>query len=479
MARLSPECRARVEFVLAGNGDVPQLREHANKLGVQDVVEIREWVDPAERDRLLAAAHAFVLPSHTEGLPMSLLEAMAWGLPPICTPVGSIPEYVVNGANGLLIAPGDVSQLAAAIEKLVSQEEDRVQHGAARSRHGGTVVRQTVFGSHVCRVPLRRQRSTGGERVEREVTWIGHASAGKELKLLQVGDSAVRRNPLFYADAQRELERLERAGFHERRQWTRDRLSELLWPASRGGYGLIVRGGGDIASWPLLTKAEVRAAPKAFAVGSQLFTIKANTGGTSGAPLDIVRSLRSVVFEQVCIDRMMQKVGVDARSARCAVLRTESIKDPNDFKPPYWVHAGGGNRLVLSSTHLNAATIEHYARAIDEFAPECLLGYPTSLEALVLAAEAGEAASAHSLRCCAPPKCCIPASGRRRADASIAGCWTITARPSASPSLTRRRRVSIDSCPATPMWNSSRPAWKGSTSCTKSSARRCGIVRWR
>ena len=204
----------------------------------------------------------------------------------------------------------------------------------------------------------------------------------KKLKLLQVGDSAVRRNPLFYADAQRELERLERAGLNERRQWTRDRLSELLWPASRCGYGLIVRGGGDIASWPLLTKAEVRAAPKAFAVGSQLFTIKANTGGTSGAPLNLVRTLRSVVFEQVCIDRMMQKVGVVARSASCAVLRTESIKDPNDFKPPYWVRAGGGKRLVLSSTHLNAATIEHYARAIENFAPECLLGYPTSLEAL-------------------------------------------------------------------------------------------------
>lgn len=136
VAKLSPECRTRVEFVLAGHGDVAQLREHANKLGVQDVVEIREWVDPAERDRLLAAAHAFVLPSHTEGLPMSLLEAMAWGLPPICTPVGSIPEYVVNDANGLLIAPGDVGQLAAAIEKLVSQEADRV--------HMGRLARATV-----------------------------------------------------------------------------------------------------------------------------------------------------------------------------------------------------------------------------------------------------------------------------------------------------------------------------------------------
>ena len=212
----------------------------------------------------------------------------------------------------------------------------------------------------------------------------------KRLKLLQVGDAAVRRNPLFYADAQRDLEMLENAGFETRRDWTQARLSELLWPASRTDYGRSVRGGGDIASWPMLTKSQVRATPSAFVSGSRLFTVKASTGGTSGAPLVIVRSLRSVVLEQVCIDRMMQKLGVDARSGRCAVLRTESIKDPNDFKPPYWIHASGGNRIVFSSSHLNAATVEHYARAIEEFGPHCLLGYPTSLEALcVLLQRAG------------------------------------------------------------------------------------------
>lgn len=204
----------------------------------------------------------------------------------------------------------------------------------------------------------------------------------KKLKLLQVGDGAVRRNPLFYADAQRALELLEHASLDERRSWTRARLSELLWPASHTDYGRTVRGGGDIASWPLLTKSQVRAKPAAFFSGSRLFTVKASTGGTSGAPLLIVRSLRSVVLEQVCIDRMVQKVGADARSGKCAVLRTETIKDPNDFKPPYWIYAGGGKRIVFSSNHLSAATVEHYARAIEEFGPDCLLGYPTSLEAL-------------------------------------------------------------------------------------------------
>lgn len=151
VAALSPECRGRVEFVLAGNGEGAQLREHANKLGVQDAVEIRDWVDPAERDRLLAAAHGFVLPSHTEGLPMSMLEAMAWGLAPICTPVGSIPEYVIDGANGLLVEPGNVTQLTAAIEKLVADENGRVQMGRlARATVEPLCVKQ--YSNRMCAV---------------------------------------------------------------------------------------------------------------------------------------------------------------------------------------------------------------------------------------------------------------------------------------------------------------------------------------
>jgi phenylacetate-CoA ligase len=206
----------------------------------------------------------------------------------------------------------------------------------------------------------------------------------EKLKLLQVGDAAVRRNPLYYADAQREIEQLERADQARRRDWTQARLSEILWTASRTAYGRQVRGDGTLLSWPLLERARVQKAPGDFFGGSRLFAVKASTGGTSGAPLQLVRSLRSVVFEQVCIDRMMAKLGMNARDARCAVLRTESVKDPNDFTSPYWIYASGGSRIVFSSSHLNAATVGHYARALREFAPECLLGYPTSLEALCL-----------------------------------------------------------------------------------------------
>jgi glycosyltransferase involved in cell wall biosynthesis len=173
LAKLKPECRARVHFTLAGNGDLAQLRERAASLRLQDVVEIRGWVGPEERDRLLAGANAFVLPSHTEGLPMSLLEAMAWGLPPICTPVGSIPEYVIDGANGLLVPPSDPTQLAEAIEKLVARNEQRSYMGRlARATVEPLCVKQ--YSNRMCAV----YRSLANNNTRREArTSQSHASS--------------------------------------------------------------------------------------------------------------------------------------------------------------------------------------------------------------------------------------------------------------------------------------------------------------
>jgi glycosyltransferase involved in cell wall biosynthesis len=173
IARLSPECRARVHFTLAGNGELGPLRERVTSLGVQDIVEIRAWVDPIERDKLLASANAFVLPSHTEGLPMSLLEAMAWGLPPLCTPVGSIPEYVIDGANGMLVPPADVSKLAEAIEKLVAANEQRTYMGRlARATVEPLCVKQ--YSNRMCAV----YRSLANNNTRREArTSQSHASS--------------------------------------------------------------------------------------------------------------------------------------------------------------------------------------------------------------------------------------------------------------------------------------------------------------
>jgi glycosyltransferase involved in cell wall biosynthesis len=129
VACLPEEARSRIRVVVAGNGALAELRAASSAAGI-DTIEVREWLDSAERDALLKRADAFVLPSYHEGLPMALLEAMAWGLPPICTPVGSIPEVVRHRLNGLLVPPGDIAQLATAIQRLAINPTERRRMGA-------------------------------------------------------------------------------------------------------------------------------------------------------------------------------------------------------------------------------------------------------------------------------------------------------------------------------------------------------------
>ena len=89
------------------------------------------WIDAHERDRLLAESDVFVLPSYAEGVPMSLLEAMAAGLPCITTPVGGIPDVLTHGAEGLMVVPAMRHSLRAAMATFIGDETAR-----ARGRAG-------------------------------------------------------------------------------------------------------------------------------------------------------------------------------------------------------------------------------------------------------------------------------------------------------------------------------------------------------
>lgn len=77
------------------------------------------------------AAHVYVISSHTEGMPKTILEAMARGLPIVATNVGGISEVIVNGENGLLVPPGDPRSLAAAIKHMAINQGLRESCGKA------------------------------------------------------------------------------------------------------------------------------------------------------------------------------------------------------------------------------------------------------------------------------------------------------------------------------------------------------------
>jgi glycosyltransferase involved in cell wall biosynthesis len=121
---------------MAGDGAVAETRALIRDLELDGRVSAPGWVSTADRGQLLAASDILVLPSYAENLPMVILEGFAHGIATVATPVGAIPEVIEPERNGLLVNPGDVSALAAAIERLIRDPALRERLGqAARQDH--------------------------------------------------------------------------------------------------------------------------------------------------------------------------------------------------------------------------------------------------------------------------------------------------------------------------------------------------------
>ncbi|BAY96481.1 group 1 glycosyl transferase [Tolypothrix tenuis PCC 7101] len=128
-AKLPDSQKAHTKLILAGDGEISKAQELADNLNLTEKVTFLGWINAKQMNELLSQANIFVLPSYNEGLPMAILEAMGWGLPIIATPVGGIPELVVNQQNGLLVTPGNIQELSQAIELLVADESLRLALG--------------------------------------------------------------------------------------------------------------------------------------------------------------------------------------------------------------------------------------------------------------------------------------------------------------------------------------------------------------
>jgi glycosyltransferase involved in cell wall biosynthesis len=113
-------------------GDGPQraeLEALRTQLGLEDRVRLEG--DRRDVPAVLADADAFVLSSRSEGLPVSVLEAMAAGLPVVASAVGGVGELVVDGETGMLVPPADAEALAAALATIVADPALRRRLGEA------------------------------------------------------------------------------------------------------------------------------------------------------------------------------------------------------------------------------------------------------------------------------------------------------------------------------------------------------------
>jgi glycosyltransferase involved in cell wall biosynthesis len=111
-----------------------QLNSHVEFLGVKTPPEVADW---------LAAANVLCLPSHTEGCPNVVIEALSCGTPVVGTTVGGIPELVRDGETGILIPPHDEDRLATALLEGCARDWDSLRISTVFQRSWDTVGRET------------------------------------------------------------------------------------------------------------------------------------------------------------------------------------------------------------------------------------------------------------------------------------------------------------------------------------------------
>lgn len=113
----------KFELWVGGNGEVEEFRKLIKTNHLGKVVHFKGWVSGAIKTSILQHSSVYVLPSYNEGMPISILEAMSFGLPVIASRVGGIPEMLDHQQSGLLIDPGNKQQLREAMEKLILEPD--------------------------------------------------------------------------------------------------------------------------------------------------------------------------------------------------------------------------------------------------------------------------------------------------------------------------------------------------------------------
>ena len=112
-------------YLLDGYDELEDGRRLSKELGIENQVEWLGWISGEVKRRVFNETSIYCLASIGEGFPMGVLDAWAYGIPCVMTPVGGIPDIVENGVQGLLFPVGDSSKLAYALDKMMGDEKLR------------------------------------------------------------------------------------------------------------------------------------------------------------------------------------------------------------------------------------------------------------------------------------------------------------------------------------------------------------------
>ncbi len=112
-------------YLLEGFDELEDGKRLAKEYGIEEQVEWLGWISGKNKERVFNETSIYCLASVREGFPMAVLDAWAYGLPCVMTPVGGIPDLVKDGEQGLLFPVGDSVKMAEALDKMMENENLR------------------------------------------------------------------------------------------------------------------------------------------------------------------------------------------------------------------------------------------------------------------------------------------------------------------------------------------------------------------
>ncbi len=132
LPKRSSRTRPNVQFTVHGDGPLrAQLEEQIKSAHLSHQMQLAGSFKRNQLAGIMRCADLFVLPSITEGFPLAIVEAMAWGRPIVATKVGGIPELLDDGATALLCPPRDSEGSALAVLSLLGNPEHAQTLGRA------------------------------------------------------------------------------------------------------------------------------------------------------------------------------------------------------------------------------------------------------------------------------------------------------------------------------------------------------------
>lgn len=136
----------RLPLIMAGDGELAEVKKLFEDRDLQKDISFPGWVRGADKDKCLKESGIFLFPSYYEGMPMAVLEAMAYGMAIVTTRVGGIPHLLEDGGSGYLCEPGDIEGLSKRLLEL-SKDGDKRRKMGERARQ--KAIEEYSMESHI------------------------------------------------------------------------------------------------------------------------------------------------------------------------------------------------------------------------------------------------------------------------------------------------------------------------------------------